>query len=324
MLPFLKYINDPSHKWHCCFGVPYATHIWQVGDASSINGSFKMNLTKAKCEYIKIRGAPRFEPTDIVPLVNKAFPPSFGNQKSAINAVAQRGWNPLNFNLLTTLPDKMDVVNLTGTTSSSSTQRELPTLLNVSAGSANYYLDLLIEEEMKNEGRKKKFEDIKKEQKTRDQKIENLKKITKVSSSQLAARNHYVLDENVLELVAEKNAAQEAAQIAAEERKKALEDKRAGALKDALRKFTLCPNGLTVPEMKALVIAASKSTDSPVKKKKQELQEQLYHEPRYGRVKELAKDFELTLATNAGENTSSTDAAQALLAISVQGPIIPM
>ena len=24
MLPFLKYINDPSHKWHCCFGVPYA------------------------------------------------------------------------------------------------------------------------------------------------------------------------------------------------------------------------------------------------------------------------------------------------------------
>ncbi len=178
-----------------------------------------MNLTKAKCEYIKIRGAPRFEPTDIVLLVNKAFPPNFGNQKSAIKAVAQRGWNPLNFNLLTTLPDKMDVVNLTGTTSSSSTQRELPTLLNVSAGSANYYLDLLIEEEMKNEGWKKKFEDIKEEQKTRDQKIENLKKITKVSSLQLAARNHYVLDENVLELVAEKNAAQKAAQIAAEERK---------------------------------------------------------------------------------------------------------
>ena len=177
---------------------------------------------------------------------------------------------------------------------------------------------------MKNEGRKKKFEDIKKEQKTRDQKIENLKKISKVSSSQLVARNHYVLDENVLELVAEKNAAQEAAQIASEERKKALEDKRADALKDALRKFTLCPNGLTVLEMKALVIAASKSTDSPVKKKKQELQEQLYREPRYGRVKELAKDFELTSATNAGENTSSTDAAQALLSISVQGPIIPM
>jgi hypothetical protein len=95
----------------------------------------------------------------------------------------------------------------------------------------------------------------------------------------LAACNHYVLDENVLELVAEKNAAQEAAQMGTEQWKKALEDKRADALKDALRKFTLCPNGLTVPEMKALVIAASNSTDPPVKKKKQEPQEQLYREP---------------------------------------------
>jgi hypothetical protein len=81
MLPFLKYENDTSHKWHCCFGIPYATHVWQVGDASAINGSFKINLTKAKCKYIKKRGAPRFEPTDIIPLVNKAFPLSFGNQK---------------------------------------------------------------------------------------------------------------------------------------------------------------------------------------------------------------------------------------------------
>ena len=70
-----------------------------------------MNLTKAKCEYIKKRGAPRFEPTDIVPLVNKAFPMSFGNQGSAIRAISQRGWNPLNFNLLTVLPNTKNVVD---------------------------------------------------------------------------------------------------------------------------------------------------------------------------------------------------------------------
>jgi hypothetical protein len=78
VLPFLKYVNDPPHKWYCC-------------DASAINGSFKINLTKAKHAHIKKRGAPRFEPTDIVPLVNKAFPLSFGNQKSAIKAIAHRG-----------------------------------------------------------------------------------------------------------------------------------------------------------------------------------------------------------------------------------------
>jgi hypothetical protein len=113
MLPFLKHVTDKSHKWHCCFGVPCATHIWQVGDASAINGAFKINLMKAKREYIKKRGVPRFEPTGIVPLVNKAFPLSFGNQKSAIKAIAHRGWNPSNFNLLTILPDKKDVVDLT-------------------------------------------------------------------------------------------------------------------------------------------------------------------------------------------------------------------
>ena len=48
MLPFLDYINQPETKWCTCFGVPYATHIWQVNDASSLNGKFKIELTKAK------------------------------------------------------------------------------------------------------------------------------------------------------------------------------------------------------------------------------------------------------------------------------------
>jgi hypothetical protein len=64
---------------------------------------------------------------------------------------------------------------------------------------------------MKNQGRKKMFEDMKKEQTTSQEKIESLKKLTEVSSSQLAACNHYVLDDNVRDLVFETNVAQEAA-----------------------------------------------------------------------------------------------------------------
>jgi hypothetical protein len=234
-------------------------------------------LTKAKHEYIKQQGAPRFEPTDIVPLVNKAFPWSFGNQGSASRAIAQRGWNPLNFNLLTVLPDKKNVVDLT------TIKPSCP--LNILNGPSNCYLDLLIEEEIKNEGRKKKFKQHKKEQQTRAQKLENLKKLTKVSSTQLASINHYVLDENVLDVINSKHAAQEAAQLVADQLKKVIEDKKTESLKQALRKFMLCPNFLAVPEMKALITAASKSSDSPVQKKKQELQQQLYREPRLGRVK---------------------------------------
>jgi hypothetical protein len=51
-LPYLKYINDPSHKWYSYFRVPYATHIWQVVDASSLNGAYKMELAKAKHHYM--------------------------------------------------------------------------------------------------------------------------------------------------------------------------------------------------------------------------------------------------------------------------------
>jgi hypothetical protein len=87
--------------------------------------------------------------------------------------------------------------------------------------------------------------------------------------------------------------------MAVKHRKKALEEKKTEALQQALKKFTLCPNGLTVPEMKALVTAAMTTSDSPIKKKKQELQEQLYRERRYGRVKQLAKDLELTSANQA-------------------------
>jgi len=317
MLPFLKCVMDPSHRWHCCFGVPYATHIWQVGDASAINGSFKINLTKAKREYIKKRGAPRFEPTDIVPLLNKAFPLSFGNQKGAIKAIAHRGWNPLNYNLLTVLPDQKDAIDLTKEPLKPSCA------LNLSKGTSSHYIDLLIQEQVKNEGRKKKFDEIKKEQATAQGKIENLKKLTKVSSAQLAARKHYVLDEIIRDLVFEWNAAQEAVQMAIQQQKKAQEEKKTESLKQALRKFTLCPNGLTVPEMKALVTAASTSSDSPVKKKKQELQGQLNREPRLGRIQQLAREYELTMTREVQQNATTT-VAEALIALGVQGPVIPM
>jgi hypothetical protein len=81
--------------------------------------------------------------------------------------------------------------------------------------------------------------------------------------------------------------------------------------------------------MKALVTAASKSSDSLVKKKKQELQHQLYHEPRYKQVKALADDLELTSAAEARKNNpnaleNNTDAVAALMSLGMLGPIILM
>ena len=43
---FIKYINDPNHEWKVHFGVPYATVLWQVGDASEQNKNSSLNGIK--------------------------------------------------------------------------------------------------------------------------------------------------------------------------------------------------------------------------------------------------------------------------------------
>ena len=34
---FVSYINNKDHEWRVCLGVPYATVVWQVGNASEQN-----------------------------------------------------------------------------------------------------------------------------------------------------------------------------------------------------------------------------------------------------------------------------------------------
>jgi hypothetical protein len=75
-----------------------------------------------------------------------------------------------------------------------------------------------------------------------------LKRLTKVPSATLAASNHYTLDDNVLQLFMDKQLAEDDTQKAVGMRKRVAEAKRAEALKNALTKFSACPNGLTAPE----------------------------------------------------------------------------
>jgi hypothetical protein len=116
-------------------------------------------------------------------------------------------------------------------------------------------------------------------------------------------------------MVFERNATIVATQVAVEQRKQAAESKKTEALNAALKKFDLCPNGLTVPELKALVTSGTTSSDSPVKKKKEELQQQLYREPRYSRVKLLAQDLRRTMIAS-----TAADAAEALVSLLAPAP----
>ena len=45
---FIHYINNEGHEWSVCFGVSYATVLWQVGDASEQNRKFKTEWYRGK------------------------------------------------------------------------------------------------------------------------------------------------------------------------------------------------------------------------------------------------------------------------------------
>lgn len=103
-LEFMRYVLSPDHRWDVRFGLPNGTHCTQVGDSNEQNGSFKIAVYKEKQNRIQYRIknnlGPDLQRTDIVPIVLKSWPKSFGNQTNNKKAIAERGWNPLSYTLL--------------------------------------------------------------------------------------------------------------------------------------------------------------------------------------------------------------------------------
>lgn len=105
-MPFLKYINTPEDYWVVCLGVPYGTALWQVGDSKEQNGSFNIAFARAKQDLLqfkinKMTQDSSLRPTDLMPLINIAWERSFARVEQNKRAIVERGWNPLNYNLLT-------------------------------------------------------------------------------------------------------------------------------------------------------------------------------------------------------------------------------
>ena len=99
-LPFLQYINIPLTHRNVCVGVPYGTSYWQIGDSSEQNGCFIMVLTKYKRDLLtrkeSVGGQFAIEKEDVTCLVTRAWQDSFACIRTNKNAIAERGWTPLN------------------------------------------------------------------------------------------------------------------------------------------------------------------------------------------------------------------------------------
>ena len=103
-VPFLNYINTPTHQWVVCIGLPNSTGHWQVGDLTEQNGCWKIYLSKAKRDLVRYKAIIRMKIeincTDIVPIINEAWEKSFLKVKLSKQAIAMHVWNLLKRNLL--------------------------------------------------------------------------------------------------------------------------------------------------------------------------------------------------------------------------------
>jgi hypothetical protein len=101
---FLDYVNYPKHLWSSMLGIPYDTHLWQVGDSAEMNGTFKISMTKRK-RWLRQQKADfglkqTIEKTYIILLLTLAWVEIFAIVVNKKKACAERGWNPLNLALM--------------------------------------------------------------------------------------------------------------------------------------------------------------------------------------------------------------------------------
>ncbi len=198
---FIEYINDNGHRWKICLGVPYATSLWQVGESAKNNGTFKVEFYCAKSDLLVWkyeRGLTQsIDPTDIIPLLNIAFPIAFGRVDRNLSAVAERGWNPLNRILLEhpslqNANQHMRSISTSESTIPSNTTNSFPDLnFNGTDGIASSVLNRIITARLKNKGVQQAYKkwkqegiDIRK----------NIKESKKLSSGVLTKNGVFALD----------------------------------------------------------------------------------------------------------------------------------
>ena len=101
---FVEYINNREDRWKVCLGVPYATTLWQVDDASEQNGFVTSEWYREKAKLVVWKtehGLPRaICPEDVMPIMNRIFFKAYGYEKNNRKATAEHGWFPPNRKLV--------------------------------------------------------------------------------------------------------------------------------------------------------------------------------------------------------------------------------
>ncbi len=167
----IDYITNPEHTWNLALGVPYLTHIWQVGDSSEQNGSFKIAFSKAKDDLVAFKMRQGWEVTleayDIIPLINVAWEKSFARVNTNKKAIADRGWFPPTMKVLTDpklFPKLFNTTNGSQDSGSIPNGTTVPAILNnldsvnTERGESGTVMETLLSHAARKDGTKRRME----------------------------------------------------------------------------------------------------------------------------------------------------------------------
>jgi hypothetical protein len=177
----------------------------EVADASECNETFKMCVTRAKRVIYDLRphGMKQFTTTDVIPIINKSFFDSYGNVENAKKAIANRGWFPATYALLT-VPAIAKTKIIDDSIDDSIPVPPAAPILNLEVGAAGKMTDKLLTDELRKVGRKDKLRREREDTAQQHELAQEIKGLSRVTSGGLASLRHYCLDTNVHQAVRER------------------------------------------------------------------------------------------------------------------------
>jgi hypothetical protein len=316
--------------------VPYGTSYWQVGDSSEQNGCFKMALTKHKRDLLARKALVdeefAIEKDNVTYLVSQAWEDLFARIRTNKNAIAERGWTPLNYNCLLHPEimatkhtaeardgdfqpasdqeqerDSTTIVNNDLHTAGLTRMIVSPDLLNLSQGLSCTLINSIIESKTRSDARNGvNAEEIRLKRKESALESIRLRK-KRYSAGGHVAAGRWKLGPDLLAEIRERENLRD--EIESRKREKRRADFRALLDKvNGIRVLGRSPEELNVQQLKTMVTWYKIGTDSPIPQTRQLLLERLRQtssrhdpvEPAYPRLNSTTVPYELAERGSVG------------------------
>jgi hypothetical protein len=190
----------------------------------------------------------------------------------------ERGWGPLNYRLLDH-PELIGVESVEAVVDDCSLAASALldiASINTSGSKFNGFVDLFVNESIRDEGRRKKYELEVQATRERNEGFSKLSAIARLTSGQLGVVGHFNLDAEVYEKAKVRQQEQDIKIRNALEKKQDCKNKAENKFNGAYTKYKENKENLRADDLKVLLRRVQRKNDSPIRTKIRDLQDQFH------------------------------------------------